>query len=256
MASAGSGSSITHGHRTVPVITASAAAELDRELMASPGFSVDQLMELAGLAVATAVHEEHGRTALRVLVACGPGNNGGDGLVAARHLRHFGHAPTVLYPKSGRSEEAKRLYGNLTKQLDDLGVPVLRESEVDASGFDVVVDALFGFGFRPPVRAPFDGILSTIRDAAAAEGGPRVVSVDVPSGWPVDSREADAAALVPSSLVALSAPKPCTEALLGKATVWLGGRFIPDSLARRYGVDGLSSLYEGSSQIARLFARD
>lgn len=40
----------------------------------------------------------------RILVACGPGNNGGDGLVAARHLRHYGYQPTVYYPKRSGNE--------------------------------------------------------------------------------------------------------------------------------------------------------
>ena len=56
------------------------------------GFSVDQLMELAGLSVASAVQSEYAVDAFnRILVAAGPGNNGGDGLVAARHLHHFGY---------------------------------------------------------------------------------------------------------------------------------------------------------------------
>lgn len=60
------------------------------------GFSVDQLMELAGLSVASAIATEYSpRTQRRVLVIAGPGNNGGDGLVAARHLHHFGFAPEV-----------------------------------------------------------------------------------------------------------------------------------------------------------------
>ena len=55
-------------------------------------------MELAGLSVAQAVHAEYGHVCgahsekIKVLVLCGPGNNGGDGLVAARHLNHFGEA--------------------------------------------------------------------------------------------------------------------------------------------------------------------
>ena len=68
------------------------AQRLDKQLMASPGFSVDQLMELAGLSVAESVwHAMPPCEAKRVLVVCGPGNNGGDGLVAARHLYHFGY---------------------------------------------------------------------------------------------------------------------------------------------------------------------
>ncbi len=72
------------------------AIHIDEELMGHLGFSVDQLMELAGLSVASAIAEEHSpRTHRRVLVIAGPGNNGGDGLVAARHLYHFGFAPEV-----------------------------------------------------------------------------------------------------------------------------------------------------------------
>lgn len=65
------------------------------------GFSIDQLMELAGLSVACsflrAFPLKDGNR--NVLVVCGPGNNGGDGLVAARHLAHFGYNPSVWYPK-------------------------------------------------------------------------------------------------------------------------------------------------------------
>ena len=72
------------------------AAKIDEELMGPLGFSVDQLMELAGLSVACSVHAEYPPSShKRVLVIAGPGNNGGDGLVAARHLYHFGYAVEV-----------------------------------------------------------------------------------------------------------------------------------------------------------------
>lgn len=62
-------------------------------------------MELAGLSVSQAVFKVHPPTrGRRILVACGPGNNGGDGLVAARHLRHYGYQPSVYYPKRGKNE--------------------------------------------------------------------------------------------------------------------------------------------------------
>ena len=85
-------------------ITPQEAAHIDEQLMSpAGGFALEQLVELAGLACATAVarsfpapKEEGG---LRVLVAAGPGNQGADGLAAARHLLHFGYRPTVYLPK-------------------------------------------------------------------------------------------------------------------------------------------------------------
>lgn len=102
-------------------LNAKNAIQLDRDLMSAGAFSIDQLMELAGLSVSQAgdnnypsnnplkltfkVYRIHppikGR---RVLVAVGPGNNGGDGLVAARHLWHYGYKPTIYYPKQSKNE--------------------------------------------------------------------------------------------------------------------------------------------------------
>ena len=78
------------------------AAAIDEELMGPLGFSVDQLMELAGLSVACSVASEYPATShSRILVIAGPGNNGGDGLVAARHLHHFGYTVEVRRPPVG-----------------------------------------------------------------------------------------------------------------------------------------------------------
>lgn len=77
-----------------PLRTQDIAQRIDENLM-SPrmGFSLDQLMELAGLSVAQAVAAEYPVDSMpRILIVAGPGNNGGDGLVAARHLNHFGYS--------------------------------------------------------------------------------------------------------------------------------------------------------------------
>lgn len=91
-------------------ITASEAASLDEELM-SPrsrggcGYSLPQLMELAGLACAQALARCYPPTSYpELLVAAGPGNQGGDGLVAARHAKLWGYRVKVWYPKQGKEE--------------------------------------------------------------------------------------------------------------------------------------------------------
>lgn len=86
----------------LPCRGAEQAAKLDEDLMGPLGFSVDQLMELAGLSCACAIQAEYPPTAHpRILVIAGPGNNGGDGLVAARHLHHFGYKLQVGASQAG-----------------------------------------------------------------------------------------------------------------------------------------------------------
>lgn len=68
------------------------AINVDQELFNEYGFSVDQLMELAGLSVAISIVKSYSEQSFKdgtTLLVCGPGNNGGDGLVAARHLKLF-----------------------------------------------------------------------------------------------------------------------------------------------------------------------
>jgi NAD(P)H-hydrate epimerase len=81
-------------------ITPQEAAQIDEQLMSDAGgFRLEQLVELAGLACATALAKSFPGKGLRVLGAAGPGNQGADGLCAARHLLHFGYRPTVYLPK-------------------------------------------------------------------------------------------------------------------------------------------------------------
>jgi len=145
----------------ITLLTQKEAQAIDEELMSSPGFSVDQLMELAGLSVSQAVDNflQQSTRSASVLILCGPGNNGGDGLVAARHLFHFGYRPVVVYPK----RSSKPLFLNLVKQCEDLGVEVGEELPGDIEGrFDCIIDALFGFGTTGALRPPFDSMVQRL----------------------------------------------------------------------------------------------
>lgn len=230
---------------SVPFLSASAAAALDVELMTQPGFSLDQLMELAGLSVAAAIEKHFPlETHPRVLVVCGPGNNGGDGLVAARHLHHFGRAVTVVLPKRNTKVP---LFTNLVTQLGQLAVPILDalpEHSTLPQLHDVIVDAVFGFSFAGDVRPPFDSILAALRDTSVP-----VASVDVPSGWDVDQGDVSRAGLRPAVLVSLTAPKGCSAGFEGAH--YLGGRFVPPGIVAKYGLHGLPP-YPGAEQVVRL----
>jgi hydroxyethylthiazole kinase-like uncharacterized protein yjeF len=223
-------------------ISASTAAELDRRLLAEHAFSLDQLMELAGLSVACAVMDyvqaELKSSAVEVAVVCGPGNNGGDGLVCARHLALFGFKVCVVCPVNR--------FPSLTKQLQAFRIPIVDNIPLDAT---LIVDALFGFSFSgPPVREPFPQIISAINKHRTA----RVVCVDVPSGWNVNKGNiySNSGIRAPNAVVSLSAPKLCTLTLPSSCWHYLGGRFVPPFLSKDLGFD--IPRYPGSSSVVIL----
>lgn len=203
----------------VSYIDAAVAKTIDEKLMAEPGFSIDQLMELAGYSVAAAMHDFHstrspsaGRS---LLVLCGPGNNGGDGLVAARHLQHFGYSPKVVYPKPSTG----RLFDNLVQQVRDLGIPLTAQppTQEEMDSADGVIDAIFGFSFHGAPRQPFSGIIDMLTVTSAP-----VLAVDVPSGWSIDDSHAEHP-YTPQAVISLTLPKRCMQGFAG--VHYVGGRY-------------------------------
>ena len=218
------------------------------------GFSIDQLMELAGLSVASALTSEYPPTTHpRALVLAGPGNNGGDGLVAARHLHHFGYRVSVCYPRP----TDRPLYHSLVTQCTALRIPFIQVEDVVQTPLeetaDIVVDALFGFSFKGPPRPPFDALLhhmtASTSSSTTSTGSTRIVAVDVPSGWDVEQGDVANSGLLPSMLVSLTAPKLCARFFTGDHH-YLGGRFVPPEIIEKYGLN--LPPYPGSSQCVRL----
>ena len=207
-------------------------------------------MELAGLSVAQAVHEvlapkgSGNPERKKVLILCGPGNNGGDGLVAARHLQLFGYEVQILYPKQSKKEPH---YSRLVDQCQDVGVEFINEMpNVEEVGDGLgIVDALFGFSFRGEIREPFGEILHRVMDIQEYKKEKvKVISVDVPSGWNVDDGDVSGLGFTPDVLISLTAPKLSSKTFMGRHFV--GGRFLPSKLAEKYDIQvcALSSFFQ------------
>lgn len=233
-------------------LSARAATLLDQELMSTGAFSIDQLMELAGLAVAQAVYKQYPsqNPSSKVLVLVGPGNNGGDGLVAARHLKLWGaYEPVLYYPKKSKNQ----LYSNLLTQLKDLKVgEVSTLAEIKQLAPNIIIDSLFGFSFKPPIRDPFNDVIAYL---ATTKPRAPIVSVDIPSGWDVDNGPSpDAPNIDPEMLISLTAPKPCARFFQEDPTKvhYLGGRFINQTIAQKYDIEDLIKLYKGNDLIVKL----
>ncbi len=148
--------------------------------------------------------------ARKIVVLCGKGNNGGDGMMAAAALADAGRKPQVLL--LGRRDE---LDGDplIMFRKSQPRVPLtelaaeadLHEAAV-ANLFaeaDLIVDAIVGTGFKPPLR----GVAATLRDLIEPMPTP-VVAIDIPSGWDADSMQyAEATAMRADAVVTFTAPK-------------------------------------------------
>jgi len=223
------------------------AIKLDRELFDECGFSVDQLMELAGLSVATAISRSYPKERYnKPIVCCGPGNNGGDGLVCARHLKLFGYAPKIINLKSGKGQ----LYQNLLTQCRKFEIDITNQvpSQPLEDVGNLVVDAIFGFSYKPPNRnADFARLLNSIHSSCSSSSSNLpLVSIDIPSGWHVEDgmtnigesqKNVDPALripiLEPDCLISLTAPKMCARHFKGKYH-YLGGRFCPRGIIDKH----------------------
>jgi NAD(P)H-hydrate epimerase len=174
------------------------------------GVSIAELMEGAGEAVAAFCLRQY-PDAARVMVVCGKGNNGGDGFAAARLLAAEGVGVRVLLV--GRQEDVQGEAAESLKKLKEAtSEEVVGELEADAEAgelaellgeADLIVDAVVGTGFKPPLR----GAAVVVREALARVKVP-VVAVDLPSGWDADSTDETAeGAFRADAVVTFTAPK-------------------------------------------------
>ena len=165
--------------------------------IAEEGFGISGLvlMENAGLLAALEVLAEPGVARGRVAVVCGAGNNGGDGYVVARQLAIRGVALSVWTTRgpeelSGDALVQRRIVAAMRLPVADLRDPgALERARADWASSAVLVDALLGTGFEGAVREPLATVIALLNEVRG-RGGPRVVSLDLPSGLDADTGRA------------------------------------------------------------------
>jgi NAD(P)H-hydrate epimerase len=221
------------------IVTAEEMRNIDRHTIDTIGIPALVLMENAGREVAREVRSLTDRRfpdrrPARWLIMVGKGNNGGDGLVAARHLAEAGIEVSVVY-----AEPPERLRGEAAVQRDiaaRLGIEtgVYRAGEIDWRAYDGIVDALLGTGTAGAPREPY---ASFIREANAS--GLPIVAVDIPSGLDADTGAAHESCIKAELTVALAFVKrgllqyPGAEKAGEIVCASIG---IPTQLADRFGV--------------------
>src|SRR5271166_2006506 len=190
------------------ITTAAEMREIDRVSTERLGVPSLTLMENAGSAVARFILENY-KSADRIAVVCGKGHNGGDGFVAARKLHRAGRVVEVLLLAS-----PSELKGDAAAMFDRLPVrPVIvqsaqelqAESSRSLGNCGLLVDALLGTGFKPPVMGLYGDAI-----AALNRSGKPVVAVDIPSGADSDTMTAQAGAGIAraDAIVTFTAPRP------------------------------------------------
>lgn len=230
----------SHG---LPAVTSAQMAEVDRLATDVYGITLLQMMEQAGSHLATvAAHETGGDLRSRsILLAVGPGNNGGGGLAAARHLANRGARVRVVLARPARrlSEAGRHQLATLLEMGVSCCMAVYDitddefESELDSA--DLVIDAVLGYRGR---GAPHDEVATLLDRIASAED--RILSLDLPSGMDPDTGEAAPGSIRARATMTLALPKlgllsETSQARAGQ--VYLADIGLPAALYERMGLD-------------------
>jgi hydroxyethylthiazole kinase-like uncharacterized protein yjeF len=191
------------------VLTAAEMGAVDQRTESETKIPLEQLMDRAGESVACFT-QRHFPQAKNITILCGKGNNGGDGLVAARYLTKASVKITIilLAPES----EIKGLPANALAKLREQNPaailfcpdePTLAQNIPAIEQADLLIDAVFGTGFHPPMR----GLAIAAKDHVNRLAIP-VVAVDLPSGWDADSLQQQAEDVFrANAVVTFTAPK-------------------------------------------------
>ena len=213
----------------LPTLSSAQVKELDRLAAERFGVAIDWLMEAAGWQLARFCDQP-------TAIVCGVGNNGGDGLAAARHLHRWGRLTNVscIDPLRLRTEARQEL-----EALRRNGVRMSDRPQFEDA--EIVLDAIFGTGLSRPPAGRFAEWIEAVNNSER-----RVVAVDVPSGLDADSGLAYAPCVHAQATVTFSLPKAGLMAGDGprlSGEVWYADIGVPNEAFAAIGVHVPADLF-------------
>lgn len=197
--------SIDYTGHAMKILSIDEMRRVERECVEN-GIPVDKLMENAGKAVAGETRRILGNIEKKqVILLIGPGNNGGDGLVAARYLHDWGTKIT-LFLLGDRDKDDNNL-----KLVLERGITCynnLKGLAAQLSSADAVIDALFGTGKTRSLGGVFKQALEQVNENRKKRPELKIIALDLPSGLDADSGACDTACLYADYTITLGFPKP------------------------------------------------
>jgi len=214
----------------VPSLTTDQMREVDRLMIETYGIALEQMMENAGRDLAELARRmlDERAAGRQIAVLCGAGNNGGGGMVAARHLHNMGFQVSVVL-----ASDPNKLKGVPAHQWDILRAIHLERATFDLEASALILDALLGYGSKGDPRPPIKNWI----ERANASGIP-ILSLDSPSGLDTTSGGPGQPCIWAAATMTLALPK--TGLFAAQAKECVGELYLAD-----IGVP--PELYEGPS---------
>ena len=166
------------------LVTGRQAKAIDTYTIEHTGIPSLVLMERASLTIAEETAQVAAQLklpAVRIAAVCGSGNNGGDGIAAARILHSRGYDITIFF--AGLREKMSPYCQKQLSIAENLSVPISNDTDLDA--YNIIIDAIFGIGLDRPVTGTYKDWITAVN--SASENGSKVIAVDTPSGIHTDS---------------------------------------------------------------------
>ncbi len=221
----------------IPHISTDQMREVDRLMIEEYGIQLLQMMENAGTNLAKLVRRilDHSILEKHVTIVCGKGNNGGGGMVAARHLHNWGAQVTVLLESDVRLKEIPIIQWNALKKLPlerIMGDVALHQISIMKS--NLIIDALIGYGLSGAPRGWTSQMIRNINSTTLP-----VIALDVPSGFNASSGKIYNPCINATATLTLALPKtglinPIAKTVVGE--LYLADISVPKELYHKMGI--------------------